>query len=243
VPECIRLSFATGMSAEERRLADASACTFVHLRVFKPDAVDVDGRPAWLTTVNDGSGTLLDDAGHVVTAAHLIPNAGLAVEVQTIDGRWHAAKLIDLSPERELALLQMAPASGCAVPQLRAQPPAGGERALAIGAPDGRPGVVLAGRVLEPRREARLGYGEYGFADAIVLDLDATPGFSGGPVLDRQGRLIGMLVSFGLGDITRVPYRAPQRGFAIPAAAIQAYLEELSPRGLALRPALTWPGR
>lgn len=227
-PEPIRLSFAPAMSAGERRLADTWACAFVHLRVFKPDAVDVDGRPAWLTTVNDGSGTLLDDAGHIVTAAHLIPSAGLAVEVQTIDGRWHAAKLIDLSPERELALLRMAPASGCALPRLPGQPPRAGEAVVAIGTADGRPGVVLAGRVLEPGLEARLGYGEYGYADAIVLELDATPGFSGGPVFDRQGRLIGMLASFGLGDITRLPYQAPQLGFAIPSAAIQVYLEGAS---------------
>ena len=228
--ERIRLSFATAISIEERRLADTWACTFVHLRVFKPDAVDVDGRPAWLTTVNDGSGTVLDDAGHVVTAAHLIPSAGLAVEVQTIDGRWHAADLIDLNPERELALLRMARGSGCALPWLPGQPPSAGEPVLAIGTPDGRPGAVLGGRVLEPRLEARLGYGEYSYADAIELELDATPGFSGGPVFDRQGRLIGMLASFGLGDITRVPYRAPRRAFAIPSAAIQAYLEEVSNR-------------
>lgn len=230
VPEPIRLSFTPAMSAEERRVADTWGCTFVRLRVFKPDALDSDGRPAWLTTVNNGSGTLLDDAGYVVTAAHLIPRAGLAVEAQTSDGRWHAADLIDLSPERELALLRMAPASGCAFPQLPGKPPTGGERVLAIGAPDGRPGVVLAGRVLEPRLEARLGYGAYGYADAIVLELDATPGFSGGPVFDSQGRLIGMLASFGLGDITRVPYQSPRRSFAIPAAAIQAYLEEVSKR-------------
>jgi S1-C subfamily serine protease len=229
-PEPIRLSFTPAMSAEERRVADTWGCTFVHLRVFKRDALDSDGRPAWLTTVNDGSGTLLDGAGHIVTPAHLIPSAGLTVEAQTIDGRWHPAELIDLSPERELALLRMVPPSGCAFPQLPGQPPSAGERVLAIGAPDGRPGVVLSGRVQEPRFEVRLGYGAYGYADAIVLELDAAPGFSGGPVFDRQGRLIGMLASFGLGDITRVPYRAPRRGFAIPAAAIQAYLEEVSNR-------------
>ena len=229
-PTPIRLSFAPAVSAEEQRLAGTLAGAFVRLSVLDPNAVDVDGRPSWLTTVNDGSGTLLDDAGQVVTAAHLIPHAELAVQVETIDGQWRAAELIDLSPERDLALLRMVPGSSYLAPRLSDRMPSAGERMLAIGAPDGRPGVVLAGRVLEPRLEARLGYGEYGYADAIVLELDATPGFSGGPVFDRQGRLLGILASFGLGDTTRVPYRAPPRGFAIPATAIQAYVEEVSKR-------------
>ena len=221
-PEPLDLSYARPAGPDVQAWAQYVAPAYVRLRIFAPDAMDADGRAAWQTTVNDGSGTLVDQ-GLVVTAAHLIPNPKLSMAVQTMDGRWHQAELLDWAPERELALLRIQGVSG-PIP-FRAEPLRAGEPTLAIGTPERRPAVVLTGRVLEPRMHGRIAYRGYRYEDAVLLEMTAGPGYSGGPVVDEQGQLIGIVASFALREAGRAV--APPRAAAVPATAIRAYIEEI----------------
>ena len=87
--------------------------------------------------------------------------------------------------------------------------------------------MVTVGVVANPCRGLRIEYGEYGYDNAIELRMEVEPGHSGGPVFDTEGRLIGMVASFGLGDTQRVPYVSTMIAYAVPAAAIAAYLEDV----------------
>ena len=178
--------------------------------------------------VNGASGVIVDGRGYVVTPAHIAKNERFKTKVTTIDGRKRLATIVHIAPERELALLKIQPFPGMQVARLaQAGDVRAGRRVVSIGTPNNRKGVVTVGVIANPRRSLRIEYGEYGYDDAIELRMEVEPGHSGGPVFDRQGRLIGMVASFGLGDTQRVPYVSTMIAYAVPAASIVAYLKEI----------------
>lgn len=207
-------------------LARTVAGAYVQVLVYeKGGGSDAPGR----AVVNGASGTIVDDRGLVVTAAHIAKDRRFAAEVTTADGKVHQATILDVAPARELALLKIAPGPGVEAPE-RADPESlrAGQPVVAIGTPDNVPGVVSFGRILNPRRTDRIAYAEYGFDDAIELAMEIEPGHSGGPVFDAEGRLIGVLASFGLGDTRRVPYVSTRLAYAIPITAVASYLNDVA---------------
>lgn len=208
-------------------LARAVAGTYVRVVIYEPgSARDMPGR----AIVNGASGTIVDRRGLVVTPAHIAKDRRFAAAVTTIDGRVHPAAIVDVAPARELALLKIAPGPGIRTPD-QADPRSlrSGQPVLAIGTPNNTPGVVSHGHVRAPRLDQRIAYAEYGYDDAIELDMEIEPGHSGGPLFDTEGRLVGMLASFGLGNTRQVPYVSTRLAYAIPAPAIADYLAEVAP--------------
>ncbi|HHH46870.1 MAG TPA: trypsin-like serine protease [Thiotrichales bacterium] len=154
-----------------------------------------------------GSGFVLDD-GLIVTSAHLTAGRRLLILYQ--DGRrvpWHT-----LYVDRELDLA-IARVEGTGLPHLtlRADTPSLGETVLALGNPFGLGLTVTRGIVsAQPRA--------IGQVHRLQTDAAINPGNSGGPLVDRQGRVVGMIsarAAIGSGI-----------GFAVPAAAIRKALEE-----------------
>lgn len=204
-------------------------CTYVRLLILGDRLTESRGRAdARVGIVNGASGTIVDARGYVVTAAHIATSVDLQARATTPDGRTHEAVIVRIAPERELALLKIEPFPGIVAAELAQEPSVRrGDRVFTIGTPDNVAGVVASGEVRRPRLPDRVRYGAYGFTDAIELDIDASPGFSGGPVFNRQGKMVGMMAGFGLGDTSRVPYESPRLGYAVPASAIRAYLAEV----------------
>lgn len=212
--------------------------TYVRLLILGDRLTESRGRAgARVGIVNGASGTVVDARGYVVTAAHIATSVDLQARAMTPDGRAHEAVILHVSPERDLALLRIEPIPGLVAAQLAEEDSVRrGDRVFAIGTPDNVAGVVASGEVRRPRLPDRVHYGAYGFSEAIELDIDASPGFSGGPVFDRKGKMIGMMAGFGLGDTSRVPYESPNLGYAVPASAIRAYLAEMITVAEALDP-------
>ena len=207
---------------DHQRLAQRVAGAYVRVLVY------ADSEDEGIAIVNGASGVIVDGRGYVVTPAHIAKNARFKARVTTMDGRERPATIVHIAPERELALLKIDPFPGMQAARLA--PPEGvraERRVISIGTPNNRKGVVTVGVVANPRRGLRIEYGEYGYDDAIELRMEVEPGHSGGPVFDAQGRLIGMVASFGLGDTQRVPYVSTMIAYAVPAAAIAAYLEDI----------------
>ncbi len=232
VPTPIALSFPYSVDQElgsDRygHLARRVAGAYVRVLVYEQGhGRDLPSR----IVVNGASGTIVDPRGFIVTAAHIAKDRRYAVEITTMDGRVHQAVVVDVAPARELALLKIdstlnLDAAICADSgSLRA-----GQPVLSIGTPNNELGVVSFGYITNPRRTERITYAEYGYDDAIELAMVIEPGHSGGPVFDTDGRLIGMLASFGLGDTRRVPYVSTHLAYAIPAVAVADYLAENIP--------------
>jgi len=230
---------------DHRRLAEQVAPAYVRVTIYdKGDGigpVDIEAQ-----RVAIASGILVDTRGHLVTAAHIARDGSFGASIGTSDGGEHEGVILDVDPERELALIRIAPFPGIE-PAVLGDSDAlvRGELALAIGTPAMIPGVVSLGRVRIARRRTPLVYGRYRVESGIELTMDVASGHSGGPVFNAQGKVIGMVASYLLGDTTKLPYVSPGIAFAVPAKAIDAYLREKlgQPAGLSGRLQAAGPRR
>jgi S1-C subfamily serine protease len=138
-----------------------------------------------------GSGFVFDNQGHILTNYHVIEGAE-EIQVTLADGESMPAEVVGIDPQNDLAVLRIDAPAGKLVPippgqsdELRV-----GQRVIAIGNPFGRfertltTGVISAlGRIIG--NDTFLG-------EVIQTDAAINPGNSGGPLLDSQGRLIGV---------------------------------------------------
>src|ERR1700751_1952197 len=136
-----------------------------------------------------GSGVIVDAAqGYVLTNAHVVENA-TNIEVTFKDNRRFNAKLIGRDPDTDIAVLQI-PANGLtAVPIGDSDRLQVGDFVLAIGNPFGLGQTVTSGIV---SALGRSGLGIEGYEDFIQTDASINPGNSGGPLVDLQGRVVGI---------------------------------------------------
>ena len=166
-----------------------------------------------------GSGVIVDAAqGYVLTNAHVVENA-TSIEVTTKDNRRFNAKLIGRDPDTDIALLQI-PASGLtAVPIGDSDRLQVGDFALAIGNPFGLGQTVTSGIV---SALGRSNLGIEGYEDFIQTDASINPGNSGGPLVDLQGRVVGIntaILAPGGGNIGI--------GFAVPINMARRVMDQL----------------
>jgi putative serine protease PepD len=147
-----------------------------------------------------------DGATYVVTAAHVVSEVGEQVTLVRNNGSW-GADVVGIDQKRDLAVLRVAGRPVNAAPlwqkPLRNRPRPG-DQLLLVGSPFGLSGTVTSGVVSAVR------------SNAIQTDAAANPGNSGGPAVDRHGRIVGVLV-FGGGQ---------NLNFAVPIRQLCATLRD-----------------
>jgi len=179
-----------------------------------------------------GSGFVLDKAGHVLTNFHVVEGANRGIEVMLSNKRRYAAKVVGTDKVHDLALLQidapnlepvtLADSSGLSV----------GQKVYAIGNPFGLSGTMTRG-IISSIRSIRGSEGAP-IEDAIQTDAAINPGNSGGPLLNSRGEVIGintMIASNGADQSSGI-------GFAIPINTAKAVLADLTRYGRVKRPSL-----
>ena len=142
-----------------------------------------------------GSGFVIDGEGLIVTNDHVVEGADeFRVRIGE-DGEPIEAELLGADPSVDLALLkvdpgdvdgELQPLELGASEDLRP-----GDPAIAIGSPFGLEGTVTSGIVSALGRTIRAPNG-FSISGAIQTDAAINPGNSGGPLLDEQGRVIGV---------------------------------------------------
>ena len=163
-----------------------------------------------------GSGFLIDGRGHVVTNEHVV-EAGQRFTIRFgEDGDPLPAKLVGEDRSSDLAVLEVDPKKIPAETKPLELASSGdlrpGDAAIAIGSPFGLSGTVTTGIISALDRSIR---SPNGFPISGVLQTDAAinPGNSGGPLLDAQGRVIGVnsQIASGLAPVERRRLRRPGR--------------------------------
>ena len=168
--------------------------------------------------LGEGSGFVLDEAGLIVTNAHVV-NGADAIRVQLIDGRALDAELVGKDIESDLAVLRVEAEGLVAAPLRRDEPARVGEWVIAVGNPLGLGHSVSAGIVSGRGRTANITT----YEDFIQTDAAINPGNSGGPLVDLKGRIVG--VNTAVADIRM---GGQGIGFAIPASMVSEVTAQLA---------------
>jgi S1-C subfamily serine protease len=148
-----------------------------------------------------GSGFALP-GGVVVTNRHVVEQPR-EVTVNTWDGRSLDADVSGIAIDSDLAVLQLEGAGQLPVAELRDEPVEVGEAVIAVGYPGGGPATVSTGEVVALVEGELLDEP----ADVIRVDADIRQGNSGGPLLDEDGAVVGVVFALdvGSGDGLAVP--------------------------------------
>ncbi|MGA2672823.1 MAG: trypsin-like peptidase domain-containing protein [Terracidiphilus sp.] len=179
-----------------------------------------------------GSGFVLDKAGHVLTNYHVIENANRGIEVMLSNKRRYAAKVVGSDKVHDLALLQIEAPNLEPVTLADSSQLSVGQKVYAIGNPFGLSGTMTRG-IISSIRSIRGAEGAP-IEDAIQTDAAINPGNSGGPLLNSRGEVIGintMIASNGAEQSSGI-------GFAIPINTAKAVLADLTRYGRVKRPSL-----
>jgi putative serine protease PepD len=148
-----------------------------------------------------GSGIILRSDGTIVTNNHVVAaaaNGAGTISVKFSDGSTASATIVGRDPDTDLAVIKAAGVSGKKAATLGSTSTVHvGDTVLAIGSPLGLEGSVTSGIVSALHRSVLLGSdGGSGtgasVSDAIQTDAAINPGNSGGPLVDDQGRVIGI---------------------------------------------------
>jgi Do/DeqQ family serine protease len=166
-----------------------------------------------------GSGVIVDAAqGYVLTNAHVVENA-TSIEVTTKDNRQFKARLIGRDPETDVAVLQISGGNLTAVPMGDSDRLQVGDFVLAVGNPFGLGQTVTSGII---SALGRTGLGIEGYEDFIQTDASINPGNSGGPLVDLQGRIVGINTAIVAPSGTNVGI-----GFAVPINIARQVMDQL----------------
>jgi putative serine protease PepD len=139
---------------------------------------------------SSGSGFVLDDLGHVMTNHHVVAGAS-TVRLELAGGRSVSATVVGSSEEDDIAVLRVQDPSDLDPALLGSSADLViGEPVIAVGSPLGLQGTVTGGLVSALDREAVLG----GQSAQRMIQTDApiNPGNSGGPLVDLEGRVVGV---------------------------------------------------
>ena len=189
--------------------------------------------------LSTGSGFVLDDDGHVITNNHVVEMAAEDGQIRVVlrSGAERKATIVGRSPSYDLAVLDVAgkplePASIGRSSDLKV-----GQPVVAIGSPLGFSSTVTSGIVSALDRPVTAGRaGEDSYIRAVQTDAAINPGNSGGPLVDLQGRVIGVnsaiaTLGSGLG-----PSGSIGVGFAIPIDQVRRTAQQILDTGKAVYP-------
>lgn len=178
-----------------------------------------------------GSGFILDRAGHVLTNFHVIADAN-RIEVKTHDKHTYKATIVGADKVHDLALLQINAPNLQPVTLADSTNLVVGQKVYAIGNPFGLSGTMTRG-IISSIRSVRGPQGSP-IEDAIQTDAAINPGNSGGPLLNSRGEVIGINTMIATGGAEQ----SSGIGFAIPINTAKAVLGDLTRYGRVRRPSL-----
>ena len=188
-------------------------------------AIDYDIFFQPYASASTGSGVVIDTRGHIVTNNHVVQRAS-ELEVTLADESKWPAKVVGTDPSTDLALIRIkAPADRLhPLPFGESADLKVGQKVLAIGNPFGLEQSLTTGIVSSIRRYLKIN--EIEMENVIQTDAAINPGNSGGPLLDSDGRLVGINTAIFSPSGGNVGI-----GFAVPVDTVKGVAKELMDKG------------
>lgn len=148
------------------------------------------------TEIGLGTGVVVEDSGTILTSLHVVRDAP-EVRVTFADGTESAARIIAAEPENDLAVLRpeiipddLVPATLTSSDSLHV-----GDEVVAVGNPFGISNSLSAGVVSGLRRSYKSQKIGETLRNLIQFDAAVNPGNSGGPLLTRDGEVVGIVTA------------------------------------------------
>ncbi len=180
----------------------------------------------------EGSGSVIDKQGHIVTNSHVIEGAQ-EIQVTLFNSKSYEARLVGFDPGTDIAVIrinappeELFPVRFGDSSRLRV-----GQKVYALGNPFGLERTLSTGIIssLDRWLPSRRGSGK--IKQIIQIDAAINPGNSGGPLLDSRARMIGMNTAIASKTGTSAGV-----GFAIPINTIARVVPQLIRTGRVIRP-------
>ena len=175
----------------------------------------------------NGSGVIWNVDGHIVTCSHIIGELN-EVEVSLNNGKSYPAKVVGNDPYSDTALLKIEDASGISLKPIEiadSENLKAGQFVLALANPYGDYHSITQGVITSERRSIRGAGWRWAVAgdvmdNIVITDTRLNPGYSGGPLVNVQGKMIGLNVAY-----------ISSRGIAIRANKVKTISEQLAKDG------------
>jgi S1-C subfamily serine protease len=166
------------------------------------------------TDLNQGTGFIIDEEGYIITNLHIIENAKMA-GVYTYEGNQHSVKLIGINKLMDLALLKIEGNFNRLNFTESSDNILVGEKVIAIGNPLGLQFSVSEGIISAMHRPGPNEMNIY-----IQTDTALNPGNSGGPLINKNGEVIG-INNFKIGS-------GENLGFALESNSIKQIINNIT---------------
>jgi S1-C subfamily serine protease len=170
--------------------------------------------------VTSGSGFVVDNDGHILTAGHVAVQDGFTVTARAADGHLYSGKVVAIQPTNDMALIKLSGLAGRPVEPAVSPCMQKGDAVFSLGKPHAEGDIARLGQVESMSFGRAVSYNGFGYPDAVVLRMNTKKGESGGPVFNSSGRLTGMIVST-LSDGNGRPLNLAH---AVPSPALAQFL-------------------
>ncbi len=160
-----------------------------------PSVVSIEAGHAGSTTVDGGTGVIINASGTILTALHVVKGAN-AIQLTFADGTRSPATVLGSDPTIDIAALTPATLPSVVVPAVlgRSDRLAVGDSVVAIGNQLGLTRTTTTG-VVSGLNRAATGTGGANLSGLIQFDAAVNPGSSGGPLLNGKGEIVGIVVA------------------------------------------------
>jgi S1-C subfamily serine protease len=181
------LASATPLPAYSARVYQAIQPSFVLIQTHSPDADSKQENGL-------GSGVVIDDRGDILTSLHVVAGAS-DIQLTFADGTQSSATVMVEQPENDIAVLRANQPPAQIVPATLGNPNAMriGDEAFVVGNPLGLYSSISAGVISGLDRTFQPSTSKQKLQGLIQIDAAVNPGNSGGPLLNRDGQVIGIV--------------------------------------------------
>ncbi len=185
------LASATAPAAYSAQVYQAIQPSLVLIETQAPGADKADKKEESL-----GTGVVIDAAGDILTSLHVVADAK-DIKLTFADGTQSGAEVITQQPENDIAVLRAAQPPAQIVPAILGNPGAMrvGDEAFVVGHPLGLYGSMSSGVISGFDRSFKLPESDQELKGLIQIDAAVNPGNSGGPLLNRDGQVVGIVAA------------------------------------------------